>query len=73
MTSQELNEDFLLEQFKTGNANIKQSVLNALMMQNNTDAMLKLFKAEKDHETKKMIIRMIGVTNPDALIEAIED
>jgi HEAT repeat protein len=73
MTAQELNEDFLLEQFKTGNANIKQSVLNALMMQDNTDAMLKLFKAEQDHETKKMIIRMIGVTNPDALIEAIED
>ncbi|MEZ5471296.1 MAG: hypothetical protein R3E90_05900 [Marinicella sp.] len=73
MTSQELNEEFLLDRFREGNENIKQSVLNALMMQDNTDAMLKLFKAEKDHEVKKMIIKMIGVTNPDALIEAIED
>ena len=73
MTSQELNEDFLLDRFKEGNEKVKQSVLKALMMQDNTDAMLKLFKAEKDHEVKKMIIKMIGVTNPDALIEAIED
>lgn len=73
MTSEALDEAFLIEQFKTGNSNIKEAVLNALMMQNDTDTMLKLFKAEKDYEVKKQIIKMIGVTNPEALIEAIED
>jgi hypothetical protein len=73
MSSQKLDVDFLMDRFKTGDEKTKQGVLNALMMQSDTDTMLKLFKAEKDYEVKKQIIKMIGVTNPEALIEAIED
>jgi outer membrane protein assembly factor BamD (BamD/ComL family) len=73
MSSTELDDDFLMARFKEGNREVKNGVLNALMVQDNSDVMVKLLKTEKDHEIKKMIIQMIGMTNPDALIDAIED
>jgi len=73
MSSTELDDDFLMARFKEGNREVKNGVLNALMMQDNSDVMVKLLKTEKDHEIKRMIIQMIGMTNPDALIDAIED
>ncbi len=73
MSSSELNVDFLKDRFKAGDEDVKAGVLQALMMQDNSTAMVELLKSEKDHEVKKMIIKMIGITNPDALIEAIED
>ena len=73
LTSGELNTDFLMDRFKEGDEDIKQAVLNALMMQDNVDAMVQLLKDETDHETKKQIIRMISITDADALLDAIED
>jgi hypothetical protein len=73
MSSTAMDEDFLMARFKEGDAEVKHSVLQALLMQDNSDAMVKLLKNEKDHEIKKQIIKMIGITNPDALIDAIED
>ncbi|WP_223788336.1 HEAT repeat domain-containing protein [Marinicella meishanensis] len=73
MSSSELNVDFLMDRFKEGDAEVKQGVLHALMMQGNADAMVQLLKQETDHEVKKMIIKTIGITDPDALIDAIED
>ncbi|MGJ8664530.1 MAG: HEAT repeat domain-containing protein [Marinicella sp.] len=73
MSSERLNEDFLMDRFKAGNNEVKAGVLQAFLMQDNSDAMVRLLKDEQDHEVKKMIIKMIGITNPDALIDAIED
>ncbi len=73
MSSSELNEGFLMDRFKAGDEEVKAGVLHALMMQDNSNAMVKLLKTEKNHEVKKMIIKMIGITNPDALLDAIED
>jgi len=73
MTSETLDEGFLIERFKAGNSNIKGAVLNALMMQDNVEVMIKLLKSEPDHEVKKQIIQMIAITDSDALIDAIED
>ncbi len=73
MTSEALDEDFLMARFKQGDANVKGAVLNALMMQDNVKVMIKLLKSETDHEVKKQIIQMIGITDSDALIDAIED
>jgi tetratricopeptide (TPR) repeat protein len=73
MTSTPMDEAFLIERFKAGNSQVKSSVLNALMMQDNVEVMLKLLKAESNHEVKKQIIQMIGITDSDALIDAIED
>lgn len=73
MSSSELNVDFLMDRFKAGNDEVKQGVLHALMMQDNADAMVQLLKQTSDHEVKKMIIKMIGITDPDALIDAMED
>ncbi|MCX7553358.1 HEAT repeat domain-containing protein [Marinicella sp. S1101] len=73
MSSTELDEDFLMARFKEGDHQVKDGVLNALMMQDNSEVMVKLLKTETDHEIKKKIIQMIGMTNPDALIDAIED
>ena len=68
-----LTDQFLMARFKAGDKKMKESVLQALMMQNNTEVMVKLLKAEQNHEVKKQIIKMIGITDPDALIDAIED
>ncbi len=73
LSSEALNIDFLLDRFKAGDHTVKQAVLNALMMQDNVDAMVKLLKAETDHEVKKQIIQMISVTDADALLDAIEN
>ena len=73
MSSQALDEDFLIERFKAGNSEVKQGVLRAFMMQDNAAAMVKLLRAEQDHEVKKQIIQMISMTNPDLLLDAIED
>jgi HEAT repeat protein len=73
LTSGELNTDFLLDRFKEGDEDIRQAVLNALMMQDNVDAMVQLLKNENDHEVKKQIIRMISITDADVLLDAIED
>jgi len=73
MSSTALDEDFLMARFKEGDEQVKQGVLQALMMQGNSDVMVKLLKAEQSHEVKKQIIKMIGITDPDALIDAIED
>jgi hypothetical protein len=73
MSSTGLDEDFLMARFKEGDHQVKDGVLNALMMQDNSGVMVKLLKTETDHEIKKKIIQMIGITNPDALIDAIED
>lgn len=73
MTSKDLDADFLIERFKAGDSSVKGAVLNALMMQDNVKVMIKLLKSETDHEVKKQIIQMIGITDSDALIEAIED
>lgn len=73
MSSAELDEDFLMARFKEGDHDVKSGVLNALMMQDNAEIMVKLLKSESDHEVKKQIIKMIGITDPDALIDAIED
>lgn len=73
MSSSDIDEGFLMARFKEGNEQVKQGVLQALMMKDNAEVMVKLLKTEKDHEIKKQIIRMIGVTDPDALIDAIED
>lgn len=66
-------EDFLMARFKAGNQQVKQGVLQALLMQDNSSVMVKLLKAETNHEVKKQIIQMLGMTDPDALIDAIED
>ncbi len=73
MSSTELDEGFLIARFKEGNHDVKHGVLNALMMQGNAEVMVKLLKTETDHEVKKQIIKMIGITDADALIDAIED
>ena len=73
MSSSAADEAFLMARFKAGDAQVKQGVLQALLMQNNSDVMVKLLKAEDDHEVKKQIIKMITITNPDALIDAAED
>lgn len=73
MSSDPMHEDFLISSFKQGDEEVKAGVLQALMMQDNSDAMVSLLKSEQDHEVKKMIIKMLGITNPDALIDAIED
>ncbi len=73
MSSSPLDEDFLMARFEAGDEQVKQGVLQALLMQGNSDVMVKLLKAEKNHEVKKQIIKMIGITDPDALIDAIED
>ena len=73
MTSTPLDEAFLIERFNAGDSGVKTSVLNALMMQDNVDVMIKLLKAESNHEVKKQIIQMIGITDSDALIDALED
>ncbi len=73
MSSTDFDEGFLMARFKEGNEQVKQGVLQALLMQSNVDVMVKLLQIEKDHEVKKQIIQMIGITDPDALIDAIED
>ncbi|TDR23870.1 HEAT repeat domain-containing protein [Marinicella litoralis] len=73
MTSEALDEDFLIERFNAGNANVKAAVLQALMMQDNVKVMIKLLKSETDHEVKKQIIQTIAITDSDALLDAIED
>jgi hypothetical protein len=73
MSSSPLDEDFLMARFEAGDEQVKQGVLQALLMQGNSDVMVKLLKAEKNQEVKKQIIKMIGITDPDALIDAIED
>ncbi len=73
MSSPNIDEGFLMARFKEGNEQVRQGVLQALLMQSNVDVMVKLLKIEKNHDAKKQIIQMIGITDPDALIDAIED
>ncbi len=73
VSSSALDESFLMDQFKRGNEEVKQGVLQAFMMHDNVDAMIKLLKTEKNHEVKKQIIQMIGITDSDALIDALEN
>lgn len=72
MTDLSDHRDFLLDQFEAGNHDTKEAVLHALMMQDNTDVMVKLLRQASDPEVKKMIIRTISISNPDALLDAIE-
>ncbi len=73
MSSEPLDEDFLMASFKAGDEDVKSGVLHALMMQDNVEVMIRLLKSEKNHEVKKQIIQMIGITDSDALIDALED
>jgi len=73
MSSQALDEDFLMARFKAGNEQVKQGVLNAFMMQGNAAPLVKLLKQESNHEVKKQIIQMISMIDPDLLLDAIED
>ena len=73
MSSGELDESFLIARFREGNQQVKQGVLQALLMKDNVKIMVKLFKLEENHAVKKQIIQMIGIIDPDALIDAIED
>jgi len=73
MTSGSVNEEFLIERFKAGNLRVKEAVLNALMMQDNVEAMVGLLKTEEDREVKKKIIKMIGAVDAEALLDTIED
>ncbi|WP_395377848.1 HEAT repeat domain-containing protein [Marinicella sp. W31] len=65
--------DFLLQAYKDPQANreIKKTVLNALMVQDNTDVLLELFKVEKDTQMKKQIIQMLSISGSDEFLEML--
>ena len=67
--------DFLVSAYKDPQANgeVKRTVLNALMVQDNTEALLELFKAERDTQMKKHIIQMLSISGSDEFLEMIID
>jgi len=73
LTRDEGSDGFLAQAYKDPQANkeIKKTVLNALMVQDNTDILLELFKSERDTEMKKQIIQMLSISGSDEFLDMI--
>ena len=65
-------ESFYYQAYKDGDEQIKQAVINAFMISENTSALIHLLKLEKSPSLKKSLIQTIGMTDPDYFLKKIE-
>jgi HEAT repeat protein len=51
---------------------IRDAALNGLLISDDSDAMLKLYRQAKNNEEKQKLLRMLTITNSDATLDLIE-
>jgi len=66
------HEDFLRKAYQTKKPELKHSVIQAYMINGNTEALIKLLKEETDREYKKEIIRTISMLDPEYILRKLE-
>ncbi len=63
---------FLKAQYAKADSHIQESILQAFLMSGDAEGLVALYKQTKDKDSKKSILRTIGMIDADLLLELIE-
>ncbi len=67
------DRSYLVSQYAAADANGKERILHALMMQGDVQWLLKVYRQTDDKEDKKQVLKTIGMLDPEALLDLIEE
>ena len=66
------NEEFLNQTYDSDNKQVKHSVIEAYMIEGNTEALVQLLNKEEDLEIKKHILQTISMFDPEYILNKLE-
>lgn len=73
MSGEDADMRDLIEQYDAANDETKERILHALMMQGDVEWLMQVYQKASNKDDKKRILRTIGMLDPEALLDLIEE